>query len=490
MSPGPSTIGRYKVLGTLGSGAMGTVYLAEDPLLKRSLAIKVVREGTGDAEVLARFKQEAEVSARLNHPNAVTVFDVGEESDLGPFLVMEYIEGERLSDRIQHAPLDPAEAVGFLLQAGEALVALHALGFVHRDIKPGNFMVGRDGRLKLMDFGIARSESVRLTSTSTFLGTPAYAAPEILNGASATMASDQWSFAMTAYEMLTGELPFLGDSVGATLYRIIHDEPVFPEELPVETKAVFRRAFDKDPARRPPDLRAFLQDLIQALPLEPSLKHGCLARIELLGTERAPGVMPLQPPSPKGRWMHSPWGWTGALLAAGLLGWAAFFRRDASRVLSIDSRPGAAAVFLDGTPLGSTPLRQVVVKGKAELLRLEKPDYQTLEVRLQPEDSDLILRLQPAPFEVAVHTEPAGAQVFLDGEAKGRTPMSLAVPGSGAHQLRLTLEGHQPWSTVPERHKPLPDPVRLLKSPTRKPSSKEGPLGKFFKGIFHKEPRP
>ncbi len=491
MSPGPSTIGRYKVLRTLGSGAMGTVYLAEDPLLKRTLAIKVVRDDSGDAEVLERFKQEAEVSARLNHPNAITVFDVGEEPDLGPFLAMEYVEGERLSDRIQRGAIAPAEAVGFLLQAGEALVAVHALGFVHRDIKPGNFMVRRDGRIKLMDFGIARNELVRLTSTNTFLGSPAYAAPEVLNGTRATVASDQWSFAMTAYEMLTGDLPFLGDSVGATLYRIIHEEPVFVEELQAEAKAVFRRAFDKDPARRHPDLRGFLEDLIQALPLEPGLKHGCLARIELLGTERALGVMRLGPPFPKWRRVpFSPIVRVAAALAVGLLGWAAFFRRDSSRVLSIDSRPGAAEVFLDGTALGPTPLRQVVVKGKAELLRLEKPDYQTLEVRLQPEDSDLILRLQPAPFEVAVHSDPAGAEVFLDGEAKGRTPMSLAVPGAGTHQLRLTLAGRQPWSAVLERHKLLPDPVRLQKARARKAGTKAGPVQKFFQGVFHREIRP
>ena len=128
MSLDPSSIGRFKVLGTLGSGAMGTVYLAEDPLLKRALAIKVVREGTGDAEVLLRFKREAEISARLNHPNAVTVFDVGEEPDLGPYLVMEYVEGESLSDRIRRGPLEPDEAVGLLIQAADALEAVHGLG--------------------------------------------------------------------------------------------------------------------------------------------------------------------------------------------------------------------------------------------------------------------------------------------------------------------------------------------------------------------------
>jgi hypothetical protein len=113
-----------------------------------------------------------------------------------------------------------------------------------------------------------------------------------------------------------------------------------------------------------------------------------------------------------------------------------------------------------------------VVKGKAEVLRLEKPDYETLEVRLQPGDNDVTLRLRPTPFEVLVHSDPDGAEVLLDDEAKGRTPMFLTVPGMGTHQLRLTLDGHVSWSTIPERYKPLPDPVKLLKVGARKPGTK------------------
>jgi hypothetical protein len=280
--------------------------------------------------------------------------------------------------------------------------------------------------------------------------------------------------------------------VGATLSRILHNDPVLLEGLSGEMKTVFRRAFDKDPSRRHPDLRAFLQDLIQALPLEPALKHGCLARIERLGTERPLEVMPLGPSffkGRKGRWMPSPILWAGVVVAVGLFGWAAFFRREASRVLSIISRPGGADVFLDGTPLGRTPLRQVVVKGKAEVLRLEKPDYETLEVPLQPGDSELILRLRPTPFEALVHSDPDGAEVLLDGEPKGHTPMLLTVPGTGTHQLRLTLEGHVPWSVIPERYKPLPDPVKLLKVGARR-GTKPGPTGKVSNGIVQREIRP
>jgi hypothetical protein len=486
MTLDPSTIGRYKVLGTLGSGAMGTVYLAEDPLLKRSLAIKVVREGTGDAEVLLRFKREAEVSARLNHPNAITVFDVGEEPDLGPYLVMEYVEGECLSELLKRGPLAPEQAASLLLQAGDALEAVHALGILHRDIKPENFMVGLDGRLKLMDFGIARGDHGRLTRTTSFLGTPAYSAPEVLNGAKGSAAADRWAFALTAFEMLTGNLPFAGESVGAVLFRIVHEEPVLPEAMAPELQAVFQQALAKDPGRRFPDVRSFLRALFEALPLAADLRRGYLSQLDSLAPARPTSTLKMDRLAAPWMTRRARWIWGGGLLVAGLLLWAAFFRPASSRVLSIESRPGGAEVFLDGTPLGRTPLHQVVVKGKAKTLRLEKPDYLPLDVHLRTEDRNLSLHMQPAPFDVAVASEPPSAEVSLDGEAKGRTPISVQVPGEGTHQLRLVLEGHQPWSAIPERHKPLPDPVRLQKVRPKKPTDEDGKFKKFIKGIFQK----
>jgi len=485
MSLDPSTIGRYKVLGTLGAGAMGTVYLAEDPLLKRPLAIKVVREGTGNAEVLLRFKREAEISARLNHPNAITVFDVGEEPGFGPYLVMEFVEGECLSELLKRGPLAPVEAAGLLVQAAGALEAVHALGILHRDIKPENFMVGRDGRLKLMDFGIARSDQGRLTTTTAFLGTPAYAAPEILNGAKGSPAADRWSFSLTAFEMLTARLPFEGDSVGRVLYRIIHETPALPEGMAPELQSVFRRALDKDPRGRFPDLKGFLRALLEALPMDGEQRAGFLAHLEASAALKPTHTLRLKLPQRllAGR---TRWALAGGALAALLLSGAYFLRPEPSRILSIESRPRGAEVFLDGTSLGRTPLRQVVVKGKAETLRLEKPDFLPLEVQLKAEDRDLSLALVPAPFEVALASDPPGAEVFLDGEAKGITPLSLTVPGEGTHQLRLVLEGYQPWSAVPERHKPLPESVKLEKVRGKKAAAKEGKLRKFFKGIFQK----
>ena len=485
MSLIPSTIGRFRVLDILGSGAMGTVYLAEDPLLKRTLAIKVVRAGTANSEVLLRFKQEAEVSAQLNHPNSVTIFDVGEEADLGPYLVMEYVEGGALSDLIRRGPMEPDEVARLLVQAADALTAMHALGILHRDIKPDNFMMTKDGRLKLMDFGIARGDQLRLTAASIFLGTPGYAAPEVLRGAEASPASDCWAFTITAFEMLTGTLPFVAGSVGTTLYRIVHEAPVWPPNLSPELAIVFEKALDKDPKNRYPDLTSFLRALIEALPLKVDRPDAYLAQLIATAQMRDDATLRIERPAVPSsfRWNRWLWGGGALVLVLGIL----FLRlRPApSRVLSIDSKPAGAEVFLDGTPLGSTPLRQVVIKGHADLLRLEKADYVSTEYTLKAEDKDLILRLLPAPFPLQVISDPPGAEVFLDDETKGNTPAAIDVPGEGSHRVRVVLEGYQPWSAIPERRKVFPDPIRLQKAGGKKGAG-NGKIKKFFKGVFQK----
>lgn len=483
MSLDPATIGRYTVLGTLGAGAMGTVYLAEDPLLKRGLAIKVVREGTGNAEILERFKREAEISARLNHPNAITVYDVGEEPGLGPYLVMEHVEGQTLSELLRNGPLAAEAALDLLLQAASALEAVHALGILHRDIKPGNFMISREGRLKLMDFGIARGDQKRLTSTAVFLGTPAYAAPELLAGEGASEATDRWAFTIAAYEMLTGDLPYRGDSVGAILYRIAHEAPRLDPDLPAPVAEVFRRALDKEPSARFPDLRTFLAALLEALPLSEAVRSAFQAQLANLG--RTTGALRLDRSTSAAARMRR-WLPGGMLAAVALLGGFLLLRPQPTRTLSIESRPTGAQVFLDGAPLGRTPLRQVVIRGRAIHLRLEKPDFLPLDYQLQPADRDLLLHLAPAPFEVRVDTAPAGAEVELDGAPRGTTPLVLQVPGDGVHALRLKLDGYQPWSATLERHRILPDPIHLVRLRSRKPHSETGKIKRFLRGIFGK----
>lgn len=273
----PHRIGRYEVKRELGHGAMGVVYLAFDPLLKRPLAIKTVREFGPDAEsTLVRFQREAEISARLNHPNIVTVHDVGEDPQAGPFLAMEFVDGLPLSDLIRQG-LPPESTLDLLLQGASALQAAERAGIVHRDVKPANILVSHDGRLKLMDFGIARGDDSRLTQTGQIMGTPSYTAPEALAGAEPSSVTDHYAFAVTAFQMLSGVLPFECATIAATLFRIVHDPPLFPDSMPEPQRRVFERALAKEPGDRYPTLTAFMRDLVIALALPADLQARFLA---------------------------------------------------------------------------------------------------------------------------------------------------------------------------------------------------------------------
>jgi len=297
----PKTIGRYQVLRPIGQGGMGTVYLAEDPLLKRRVAIKVVRV-TGDArhQAMLRFRREAEISAQLNHPNLVTIFDVGVEEDSGPFLAMEYVEGKSLGKHIKEKSLDQEAATRVLIQAMRALRAAHRRAIVHRDVKPDNILLSEEGRAKLMDFGIARTMghmslnpenpleapgqedraeadyaqtlAMRLTVTGDFLGSPAYAPPEILKGGEGTPASDRYSFAATAFELLTNQLPHPGSGLTEIIIHILQEPVAIPAELPPRLGAVFQRALSFDPEDRYTTLPEFMEELIDALPGPASMR--------------------------------------------------------------------------------------------------------------------------------------------------------------------------------------------------------------------------
>ena len=269
----PTSIGRYQVLRAIGRGAMGAVYLAEDPLLKRRLAVKVVLAvGEERLNALERFKREAEISAQLNHPNVVTIYDVGEEPSLGPFLAMEFVEGSSLGRLIMEGSLDLETRFGILIQAMRALRASHRLAIVHRDVKPDNILVGEDGRVKLMDFGIAKTMAPTITGSGEFLGSPAYSAPELLRGAEPTPSSDRYAFAVTAFELLTGALPHPGANVAAVITHILMEPPVIPHGMSGDVANVFRMALAQDPEDRHANLMEFLLALVDNYPLD-ALAH-------------------------------------------------------------------------------------------------------------------------------------------------------------------------------------------------------------------------
>ncbi len=257
----PEQLGKYRIVRVLGQGAMGTVYLAEDALIGRELAIKVMKSA-GQEERL-RFIHEARVIGRFSHPNIVVLHDFGFQ-DEQPYLVMEFVEGHGLDVWLKEP--HPLEAhLKVALGLCSALEYAHARDVLHRDLKPSNVQVLPDGGCKLMDFGIARGAESLLTATGTVMGTPAYMAPEILENAQYSIGSDVYATGVVLYEMLTQHNPFLGSTVAGTLNNVLRvvPEPIsrVRAEVPAELGDAIMACLEKDPARRP----ATLAPLVEAL---------------------------------------------------------------------------------------------------------------------------------------------------------------------------------------------------------------------------------
>ena len=258
---------RYRLGALLGRGGMAEVYDGYDERLHRAVAVKLLRpDMAADPDVRSRFEVEARSAARLSHPNVVAVFDTGEDSGT-PFIVMERLPGETLADRMATGP---AEQSWLRRVAGDVLGALgaaHAAGLVHRDVKPGNILIAENGCAKVADFGIAKSVEVvgDLTGTGLLVGTPAYLAPERLDGRAATEQSDLYALGVVLYEALAGAKPFAGATSVATAHAVMNADPrplleARPDVDP-RLAAAIERAMAKDPAARPRSAREMATDL-------------------------------------------------------------------------------------------------------------------------------------------------------------------------------------------------------------------------------------
>ena len=230
-----SQLGRYEMISELGQGAMGVVYKARDPLIDRVVAIKTINLGLAleeKEEYEGRFYQEARAAGRLNHPNIVTIYDVGKSGNIA-YIAMEFLQGNELRDLLREERNLPVEQiVDIVAQVAEGLAYAHQHGIVHRDIKPSNIMLIRDGRIKITDFGIARMASSAVhTQTGMVLGSPKYMSPEQVLGKEIDRRSDIFSLGVMLYEMLTGGSPFVGENVNAIMYQTLNLVPPPPSTL-------------------------------------------------------------------------------------------------------------------------------------------------------------------------------------------------------------------------------------------------------------------
>lgn len=266
------TIGRYRILGELGRGAMGVVYRAEDPVLERPLAIKTIFIPADDKErkeYEARFTQEARAAGKLSHPGIVTIYDVGHEGEM-VYMTMELLEGTDLAARAASQRLSVREALQIALQIAEALAFAHERGVVHRDIKPPNIMLLAGGRVKIMDFGIARMRSSDLkTQTGLMMGTPRYMSPEQVSGRPVDHRSDIFSLGTVLYEMLTGTKLFAGEDTTEIMYNVSQLRPLPPSRINRQVSPmldlVVAKALEKSIEERYQDARQFASDLRASL---------------------------------------------------------------------------------------------------------------------------------------------------------------------------------------------------------------------------------
>ena len=352
--------GRYRILRKLGSGGMANVYLAEDEELGRRVAIKILNERyAGDDLFIERFRREAKSAAGLSHPNIVSIYDRG-EAEGTYYIAMEVIEGRSLKELIMtHGALPVHTAIGYAKQLLEALRFAHRHGIIHRDIKPHNVLVSADQqvkanepRLKVTDFGIARHGASQMTEAGSIMGTAQYLSPEQARGAPVTAASDLYSAGVVLYEMLTGKVPFTGDSAIEIAMKHVNELPKPPSslrpEIPPELDQIVLRALAKDPEDRYQTAEEFIEDLerVEAgLPISRSTATAATAILagaavgeatELLSesptrvaapppAQRPPPTYPPsspydEPPRKRKRWV--PWLLVGLLLAAAVLaGW-------------------------------------------------------------------------------------------------------------------------------------------------------------------------
>ncbi len=261
--------GRYIVEGRVGGGGMATVYRGVDAFLRRQVALKILRaQFAGDAQFVVRFRREARAAAMLSHPNIVAVYDVGQEGDDCYYIVQEFIDGRTLKDRIQEeGPLPVGEALDITVQVLRALGQAHAAGVIHRDVKPQNVLLTRDGRVKVTDFGIARADAaVTMAHSGAIVGTAHYAAPEQVQGHATDLRCDIYSTGVMLFEALTGRVPYDGD--GALAVALQHVQAPVPDpaglrqDLPGGLAAVVARAMAKSPDDRYPSTVEFEADLL------------------------------------------------------------------------------------------------------------------------------------------------------------------------------------------------------------------------------------
>ena len=466
------SLGRYKIIKEIGRGAMGVVYQGYDPKIDRIVALKTIRkdrlaESRNVEDLVMRFQKELRATGKLVHPNIIVIYDTGEDEERA-YIAMEYIEGDTLEDLIQKGIRFPMEKIIDIIdQICEGLEYTHRQGIVHRDLKPSNIMLVQGEKVKIADFGISKAvgaASSPLTQAGILLGTPSYMSPEQIDGTEINGRSDLFSLGIILYQLLTGEKPFVGDSIPTLLYNIVNKDPTPPSQIDSSIPPLFddviTKALAKNPDKRYRRAKDFVEDLKRA--------HQGEALME------APSIEPTMTVAQKvaekiylKRKRYGLLAGFGVLLLALVLGGYYWMHRtpippkeEAGSVapseplkkfgsIVVKSDPPDARVFLDGEELWIlTPaVIEEVTAGEKHEIRVEKRGFKSWTETVEPgPDKSLPIQatLERLVGTLIVRSIPPGASVFFDGKKMlGSTPIELhEVSVDDAHKIKVVKKGY------------------------------------------------
>lgn len=468
MQNGEHLIGRvvdvYRIQKILGRGGMGIVYQAEDLSLDRPVAMKVMDPGLAqDESFLRRFRSEAHALARLNSPYIVHIHAF-RQTDEGSFIIMEYVPGGTLKDRMQQGRIPWNDVLPLTTQILHALSDAHGVGIVHRDIKPGNIMLTSKGGVKVTDFGLAKvsardaARTVTQSATGSVAGSLNYMSPEQVKGArDLDHRSDLYSLGVTMYEMLSDHLPF-GHREGDYAVRraIVEETPRPPSfyvpDIPAALDRVVMKALEKDPDDRFQSAGEMLDALGRiSMPTDPD------ATVVFSPSESSGGHRTEETGSTGGDRRRFAWAW--ALGIVGLLGIVVFVVADHQTdsplpMLSIATDPAGAIAYVNGEVVGPTPIDDYEVAGESLNLRLVKSGFVPIDTTLRRVDgrwpalTNISLSptaVEPGYARLQIDSRPPDATVWIDGQRVGSTPHMDSLLNPGRKAIRVEKEGFEGW---------------------------------------------